>query len=124
MARWPVSPLSLVVFLIAGAQFSTALHAMDELQKLVPVFVVFLIAAALIAKVIAVQLHLPAEQGRTLAFSLGTRNSFLVLTLALILPAGWELAAVVIVVQSLVGSIGMLVYVWILPRTLIRAGQR
>ncbi|TVP93698.1 MAG: arsenic resistance protein, partial [Pseudomonadaceae bacterium] len=56
--------------------------------------------------------------GRTLAFSLGTRNSFVVLPLALSLPSGWELVAVVIVMQSLVELFGMLLYLHWLPRRL------
>lgn len=51
---------------------------------------------------------------------MGTRNSFVVLPLALLLPAGWEVAAVVIVVQSLVELFGMVAYVWVIPRHLFR----
>ena len=120
MAWWPVPLLSLVVFLIACAQVGTVVEAIDQLQKMVPVFVLFLIAAALLAKGIALQLRLPVEQGRTLAFSMGTRNSFVVLPLALLLPAGWEVAAVVIVVQSLVELFGMVAYVWVSPRLLCK----
>jgi len=120
LAWWPVPLLSLVVFLIAGAQVGTVLGATNTLMKVVPVFVLVLVAAALLAKGIALQLRLPAEQGRTLAFSMGTRNSFVVLPLALLLPAGWEVAAVVIVVQSLVELLGMVVYVWVVPRYLFR----
>ncbi|MDR7150963.1 ACR3 family arsenite efflux pump ArsB [Hydrogenophaga palleronii] len=120
LAWWPVPLLSLVVFLIAGAQVGTVLNALHELQMVLPVFVLFLVAAALLAKGIALQLRLPAEQGRTLAFSMGTRNSFVVLPLALLLPAGWEVVAVVIVVQSMVELFGMAAYVWVIPRYLFR----
>jgi len=120
LAWWPVPLLSLVVFLIAGAQVGTVVKAMDELQQTLPAFVLFLLAAALLAKAIARWLRLPAEQGRTLAFSMGTRNSFVVLPLALLLPAGWEVAAVVIVAQSLVELFGMVAYVWLVPRYLFR----
>jgi ACR3 family arsenite efflux pump ArsB len=54
------------------------------------------------------------------AFSLGTRNSFVVLPLALSLPADWHVAAVVIVVQSLVELFGMTIYLWWIPRRLFR----
>src|SRR3989344_5948379 len=64
MAWWPVPLLSLVVFLIACAQVGTVVEAIDQLQNMVPVFVLFLIAAALSAKGIAHQLRLPVEQGR------------------------------------------------------------
>jgi arsenite transporter len=60
--------------------------------------------------------RLPAGQGRTLAISLGTRNSFVVLPFALTLPAGWEAAAMVIVLQSLVELLGMLAYLASMPR--------
>ena len=43
---------------------------------------------------------LPVAVGRTLAFSLGTRNSFVVLPLASALPAGWEAVAVVVLLIS------------------------
>jgi ACR3 family arsenite transporter len=117
---WPVPLLALVVFLIAGAQVGTVLGALAELRAVVPVFVLFLVAAALLAKALGAGFRLPAEQGRTLAFSLGTRNSFVVLPLALALPAGWEVAAVVVVVQSVVELFGMVVYVWGVPRHLFR----
>lgn len=120
MAWWPVPLLALVVFLIAGAQVGTVLGALPGLWTVVPVFVLFLVGAALLAKALASSWRLPAEQGRTLAFSLGTRNSFLVLPLALSLPAGWEVAAVVVVVQSLVELFGMVVFVWGVPRHLFR----
>lgn len=120
MAWWPVPLLSLVVFLIAAAQVSTVLGAMAELRTVLPVFVLFLVVAAVLAKGIAIQLRLPAGQGRTLAFSMGTRNSFVVLPLALMLPAGWEVAAVVIVAQSLVELFGMVIFVWVIPRFLFR----
>lgn len=81
---------------------------------------VFLLLAGLIAWALARALQLPADQGRTLAFSLGTRNSFVVLPFALALPAGWEVAAVVIVVQSLVELFGMVFFLWWIPGRLFR----
>ncbi|MFN3545371.1 MAG: bile acid:sodium symporter [Thiobacillus sp.] len=120
LAWWPVPLLTVVVFLIAGAQVGAVVEAVRLLPILVPVFVVFLLFAALLAKAMAMALRLPAAQGRTLAFSFGTRNSFVVLPFALTLPAGWELAAVVIVVQSLVELFGMVFYLWWLPGRLFR----
>lgn len=120
LAWWPVPLLAVVVFLIAGAQVGAVVEALRLLPVLVPVFVAFLLFAALLAKAMAMVLRLPAAQGRTLAFSFGTRNSFVVLPFALTLPAGWEVAAVVIVVQSLVELFGMVFYLWWLPGRLFR----
>ncbi len=118
LAWWPVPLLAIVVLQIAAAQVGAVLGAVHLLATVVPVFVVFLLAAAGAAKLLARALALPADQGRTLAFSLGTRNSFVVLPLALALPPGWELAAVVIVVQSLVELLGMVLLLWWVPQKL------
>lgn len=120
MAWGPVPLLGLVLLSIAGAQVGAVWAALGSLSALLPLFVLFLAGAALMAKAIGHWLDLPAEQGRTLAFSMGTRNSFVVLPLALALPAGWELAAMVIVAQSLVELFGMVVYVWAVPRHLFK----
>lgn len=119
MAWWPVPLLSLVVFVIAATQEVTAIiAAAGWLVLVVPIFIAYLFSAALVAKGLAVLMQLQAAQGRTLAFSLGTRNSFVVLPFALSLPQGWETVALVIIVQSLVELFGMTVYLWWLPSRL------
>ena len=106
------------VVLVAAAHAGHAREMLGLLPVLVPVYAAFLVLAALAAKALATLAGLPAEQGRTLAFSMGTRNSFLVLPVALALPAGWEVAVLAIVVQSLVELSGMAAYVRWLPRRL------
>lgn len=120
LAWWPVPLLAVVVFLIAGAQVGTVLDAGPVLLTVLPVFAGFLLLAALLARGLTQWLRLPMEAGRTLAFSFGTRNSFVVLPFALALPAGWETTVVVIVFQSLVELFGMVFYLGWLPRHLFR----
>jgi ACR3 family arsenite efflux pump ArsB len=117
---WPVPLLAVVVFLIAGAQVGTVLDAGPVLLSVLPVFIGFLLVAALLARGLTRWLQLPMDAGRTLAFSLGTRNSFVVLPFALALPAGWETTVVVIVFQSLVELFGMVLYLWWVPGKLFR----
>lgn len=117
---WPVPLLAVVVFLIAVAQVGTVRDAGPVLLTVLPVFVGFLLVAALLASGLARWLRLPVDAGRTLAFSLGTRNSFVVLPFALALPIGWETTVVVIVFQSLVELFGMVFYLWWLPRYLFK----
>ena len=118
---WPVPMLAVVVFLIAGAQVGTVLDAGPALLTVLPVFVGFLLVAALLALGLTRWLRLPADAGRTLACSFGTRNSFVVLPFALALPAGWKTTVVVVVVfQSLVELFGMVFYLWWLPRHLFK----
>ncbi|MFN3611361.1 arsenic resistance protein [Tepidimonas sp.] len=120
LAWWPVPLLAVVVFLIAGAQAHAAWDALGSLAGVIPVFVVFLLLGGAIAKALARLMRLPRDQGRTLAFSLGTRNSFVVLPFALALPPGWEVVALIIVLQSLVELAGMVFYLWWIPRHLFR----
>lgn len=112
----PVPLLGVVVFLIAGSQLQAVSGALPVLGQVTGVFIAFLIAAALIGLALARVLHLPAGSGRALVFSLGTRNSFVVLPLALALAPQWQIATVVIVYQSLVELFGMVAYLWLVPR--------
>lgn len=117
---WPVPLLALVILLIATAKAREITGILQLLPLLTPVFVVFLLLAALLAKVLTHLLQLPIEQGRTLAFSFGTRNSFVVLPLALALPSGWEIVALVVVLQSLIELLGMVFYLWWVPNKLFK----
>jgi ACR3 family arsenite efflux pump ArsB len=114
----PVPLLALVVFIIAASQVSIIMGSGYLLGRLLILFVAFLVIAPAIARVLGRLFKLPPKQGRVLAFSLGTRNSFVVLPLALALPASFELTVVVIVFQSLVELIGMVAYLWWVPAKL------
>ncbi len=87
--------------------------ALAVVPVVTPVFVVFLCIATLLASLLHRLGRLPTRSGRVLLFSFSTRNSFVVLPLALNLPPGWEEPALVIVMQSLVELIGMAVMVWV-----------
>lgn len=121
-AALTVPLLALVVGAIATAQAPAALAALAVLPVVTPVFVAFLLIATLLARLLAGLARLPARRGRVLLFSFSTRNSFVVLPLAISLPPGWEATALVIVVQALVELIGMAVMVWVGPRWVMRAG--
>ncbi len=112
----PVPLLALVVFLIAGSQVNLVIGNGALLWSALPVFVCYLVAAAVIGKGLSRLFRLSPPVGRTLAFSFGTRNSFVMLPLALSLPEAWRAAVVVIVFQSLVELFGMVAYLRWLPR--------
>ncbi len=117
----PVPLLGLVVFLIAASQVGTVIGALPLLGSVTVVFVAFLMLAVVLGLGVARGLNLPPGQTRALVFSYGTRNSFVVLPLALALPAQWQTATVVIVYQSLIELLGILVLLWLLPRLIRRA---
>lgn len=116
LASLPVPLLALVVFLIAGSQVHAVLDTIAEMGRVAALFLLYLIAALLVGVGLARMAGLPAPAGRALVFSLGTRNSFVVLPLALALPPARQAATVVIVLQSLVELFGMLVYLRLVPR--------
>jgi ACR3 family arsenite transporter len=55
------------------------------------------------------------RRNAALVFSGATRNSLVVLPLALALPASLSLAPVVVVTQTLVELVGMVIYVRLVP---------
>lgn len=112
----PVPLLAVVVFLIAGSQVQAVAGALPVLGHVTGLFVAFLIIAVLIGLILSKMLRLPVGSSRALVFSLGTRNSFVVLPLALALAPQWQTATVVIVFQSLVELFGMVAYLWLVPR--------
>ncbi|MDK8462771.1 arsenic resistance protein [Marinobacter sp. SS13-12] len=119
----PVPVLALVVFMIAASQITLVMQTGRMLPQLLVIFSLYLVAAALVGKVLSRSFHLPGAQGRTLAFSFGTRNSFVVLPFAIALPESWAPAVVVIVFQSLVELFGMTAYLKWLPRLISKPDQ-
>jgi arsenite transporter len=119
LAWLPVPLLALVVFLIAASQVHIVMGALAGLVPVALVFVAYLVAAALLGVAIGRLLALPAPSARALVFSLGTRNSFVVLPFALALPASYELTVVVVVLQTLIELLGMIAYLWVVPRYLV-----
>jgi ACR3 family arsenite transporter len=111
--------LALVVFLIAASQVGLVIERGVLLWWVLVVFVLYLVAAAFIGKTLSRIFGLAPAAGRTLTFSIATRNSFVMLPLALSLPNAWSAAVVVIVFQSLVELFGMLIYLRWVPARLI-----
>lgn len=118
LAWFPVPLLAIVVFRISASQVQTVTSSLPVLPQVAGVFVGFLVLALLAGLGLARAFRLPPRAGRALVFSLGTRNSFVVLPLALALSTEWQLAIVVIVFQSLVELLGVLVYLKAVPRLL------
>lgn len=111
----PVPLLAIVVFLIAASQVEGVLAALPVLGNVAVVFIAYLVVALLVGLAMSRMFKLPDRSARVLIFALGTRNSFVVLPLALALSADWAVVGVVIVFQSLVELLGVIVYLRVLP---------
>jgi ACR3 family arsenite efflux pump ArsB len=92
-----------------------------DVARVVPFYALFLLVMAFAGLAVARLFRLDAAAGRAIVFTGATRNSLVVLPLALALPDALAVAAVVIVTQTLVEVVGMVIYVRAIPR-LIPAG--
>jgi ACR3 family arsenite efflux pump ArsB len=119
LSLMPVPLLAVVVLIIAATQVTQVLALRQLLWQAVLIFVGFLIVAGLLGRVLGGLFKLPPASARTLAFSFGTRNSFVMLPIALTLPSGWQAAVVVIVCQSLVELFGMVAFIRWVPGKLL-----
>jgi len=115
----PVPLLAAVLLLVAATQVAGMAGVSGVVLQVLPLFIGYLTLAALLGVGLGRLFGLSPPAARTLTFSLGTRNSFVMLPIALALPQGWQAAVVVIVVQSLVELFGMLVYLRLVPCRLI-----
>jgi ACR3 family arsenite transporter len=116
----PIPLLACVLFIIAAASVHSVLSSLSELLRVAALFVAYLVIAPLLAVVTARTARLEAAATRTVVFSVGTRNSFVVLPLVLAWPGAGDLAVAVVVLQSLVELGGMMVYVAVVPRMIGR----
>jgi ACR3 family arsenite efflux pump ArsB len=123
VSRWndawawmPVPAMALVLFVVIASQIRIVLHDLPQLLPVVPVYLGFALVAPAIGWATARLLGLPAQQKRAVMFSAATRNSLVVLPLALALPEQWRtLAAAAVITQTLVELVCELVYVRAIP---------
>lgn len=111
-------PLMVATLLVVVASQVPKLAGGTAVLGVIPFYVAFLVVMAGLGLVVARVFHLDASDGRAVIFSGATRNSLVVLPLALALPDALAVAAVVIVTQTLVEVIGMVIYVRAIPRLL------
>ncbi|MGP4978366.1 arsenic resistance protein [Brachybacterium tyrofermentans] len=124
--RWDLSPamvplMVLVLVTAVASQTPRVLGAGTALLALVPVYAGFLVLATGAGILVSRLAHLDVPAARAVTFSGATRNSLVVLPLALAIPSPLVPAAVV--TQTLVELLGMVLLVRILPR-LVRDGTR
>ncbi len=115
LAWLPTPCLAAVIFLIAWTQTESVANGWRGLEWAMAVFVLYMVVAAVIGGWTARRFRLSAAAGRTLIFSVGTRNSFVALPFALALPAGWQVTVILVVLQPLVELLGMLLYLRLVP---------
>ena len=118
MLTLPVPLMALTLLVVVASQIPKVENDLARVAEVIPIYVAFLVVMALVGRAVARLFALDARDGRALVFSGATRNSLVVLPLALALPEQFALASVVVVTQTLVELVGMVVYVQLIPRLL------
>ncbi|MFD8122000.1 arsenic resistance protein [Streptomyces albidoflavus] len=90
--------------------------SLGEVAAVVPFYAAFLVVMAFAGRAVARLFRLAAPAARAVVFSGATRNSLVVLPLALALPDRFAVAGAVVVTQTLVEVVGVVVYVRLVPR--------
>ncbi|OAB35992.1 arsenic resistance protein [Paenibacillus glacialis] len=117
----PIPFMALTLIIVVASQIEKVYADFSVIVHVIPIYALFLVIMPVISRFIAVLFHLDIGAGRALIFSSGTRNSLVVLPLALALPDAWAtLAAAVIVTQTIVELVGELLYIRLIPGFVLR----
>ncbi|AZF56239.1 arsenic resistance protein [Pseudomonas sp. R11-23-07] len=112
----PVPAMALVLFVVIGSQITSVIRDIGVLLPVLPIYAGFVLLAPLMGMLAARLFALPAASARAVTFSASTRNSLVVLPLALALPEGVRgLAATAVILQTLVELVAQLIYIRLIP---------
>ncbi|MEH7123709.1 bile acid:sodium symporter [Bacillus sp. JJ1773] len=122
ISAWlPVPFMALTLFVVVSSQIGKLSTYIDLIIKVIPIYIAFMIIMPIISRFIAKWFKLDIGSGRALIFSGATRNSLVVLPLALALPDNLStLVAAIIVTQTIVELAGELIYIRLVPNILLR----
>ncbi|GAA5185945.1 arsenic resistance protein [Rugosimonospora acidiphila] len=110
--------MAATLFVVVASQSPKVRGDVTQVAAVVPFYVLFLAVMAFAGWGVARLFRFDAPAGRAVVFTGATRNSLVVLPLALALPDRLAIAAVVVVTQTLVEVLGMIVYIRLIPRLL------
>lgn len=112
----PVPATALVLFVVVAAVVPRLGSATDAALGVIPFYIAFAVIAPLIGWSISRLFRLDAPAGRAIAFSAGTRNSLVVLPLALAVPGAIPVLPAIVVTQTLIELLSELAYVRFIAR--------
>ncbi|WP_072734901.1 arsenic resistance protein [Paenibacillus sp. ov031] len=117
----PVPMMALALIVVVASQVGKVYNDFAVIVDVLPIYIIFLVAMPFISRIVVALFRLNTGEGRAVIFSAGTRNSLVVLPLALALPQEWAtIAAAVIVTQTIVELAGELIYIRIVPAVILR----
>ncbi len=119
----PVPATALVLFVVVAAVVPEVATAAGAALCVLPIFVAFAILAPMLGWLVARAFRLAPAASRSIAFSAGTRNSLVVLPLALAVPGAMPVLPAIIVTQTLVELMAELVYVRVIANWGVAQGR-
>lgn len=119
MGWLPIPMMGATLFVVIASQLPRVQDSLGQITVVVPVYVAFLVIMPVLGRVAAGVFQMDVGESRALVFTSVTRNSLVVLPLALALPAGYELAPAIVVTQTLVELTGMVVLMRVVPAWLL-----
>ncbi len=124
LGHLPVPTTALVLFLVVAATVPVLGAASRHALSALPIYIAFAAIAPCLGWGIARAFGLQSAAGRAVSFSTATRNSLVVLPLALAVPGAVPVLPAVIVTQTLVELVAELIYIRVLPRLGRAQGRR
>jgi len=119
MGWLPVPMMGATLFVVIASQLPRVQDSIDQIAAVVPVYVAFLLVMPVVGRAVAGFLGMEPGTSRALVFTSVTRNSLVILPLALALPSEYALAPAVVVTQTLVELSGMVVLTRVVPEWLV-----
>ena len=112
----PVPFMALTFFVVIASQIGVLYNNPESILKVIPIYATFAIIGPFIGKFSAKLFKVDVYGSRAISFSTSTRNSLVVLPLALALPAPEnQLVAAVIVTQTIIEIFFELIYIKVIP---------
>nr|MDT0665481.1 hypothetical protein [Micromonospora sp. DSM 115978] len=110
--------MAATLFTVVASQVPKLDDNLGGIGRVAPFYALFLVVMAFAGLGVARLFRLDVPAGRAVVFTGATRNSLVVLPLALALPDQLAVAAVAVVTQTLVEGVGIVAYVRAVPRLL------
>lgn len=111
-----VPATALVLFVVVAGVVPQLEAAIDAVWRVIPIYLVFAAVSPLIGWTVARVAQLKAPAARAVAFSSATRNSLVVLPLALVVPGALPVLPAIIVTQTLLELIASMIYMRLMPK--------
>ena len=116
LGLFPVPATALVLFVVIATVVPQLGPAVGAALSVVPIYFAFAFIAPVLGWFVGRLFGLEPALGRSIAFSTGTRNSLVVLPLALAVPGAVPILPAIIVTQTLVELVSELIYVHFIAR--------